>query len=257
MSGRFLGSLAVLAALVTAGCASDWEGAYEQSEQEKIDLQARYETIQQERAAEAARAEALDQQVKAMDKELARVRGDATDWRSKYDEAATRTGSTASPLPAGSNTEAVASKLRKVYGNDVKETPDGNVEVTLPGDVTFEPGSTKLNENGKKNLRKIAGLLNGEFSANLIRIDGHTDNEPLKKTRDLYGDNRGLGAARALEVVRFMESDLKVDPRRLTSASKGEHEPVAKNDSPAGRAKNRRVEVVVIVPGDGEIIESK
>ena len=261
MSGRFFGPLAVLAALAAAGCASDWEGAYEQSEQEKLDLQGRYETVQQERAAEAARAEALDQQCKAMDKELSRVRGDANDWRYKYDEAATRTGSSASPLPppsGSSNAEAAAAKLRPIYGDKgVTITPDGNVEVTLSNDVTFDLGSTKLTENGKKSLRKISNLLNGEFGSNLIRIEGHTDNEPLKKTRDLYGDNRGLGAARALEVVRFMEGDLRIDPRRLTSSSKGEHEPVADNKTTAGRAKNRRVEVVVVIPADGAPIEAK
>lgn len=266
MSGRFLGSLALLAALAAAGCASDWEAAYEQSEQEKLDLHARLETLQQERAAEAARAEALDQQNRAMDKEIARIRADAAeanklanDWKAKADQSASQPVSSA-PVASGRDTsgaEAAAAKLRPIYGDGVSITPDGNVEVTLASDVTFASGSTSLTDAGKKSLRRIAGLLNGEFGSYLIRIEGHTDNEPLKRTKELYGDNRGLGAARALEVVRFMENDLRVDPRRLTSASKGEHEPVADNTSAAGRAKNRRVEVVVVIPGDGAEIEAK
>jgi len=258
MSGRSLVSLALLSALALAGCASDWEAAYEQSEQEKLDMQARLETVQHERATEAARAEALDAQNRAMDKEIGALRQDLL----ASGVGASRADDPAALAPSsgrdGAKAEAVAAKLRPIYGDGTVEiNEDGNVELTLPSDVTFAEGSTTIADSAKKSLRKIAGILNGEFSSHLIRVEGHTDNKPLDKTKPKYGDNRGLGGARALEVVRFLESDLRIDPRRLTSASKGEYEPVADNATAAGRAKNRRVEVVVVIPADGAPIEAK
>lgn len=261
MSGRFFGVLVLLASTALAGCASDWEAAYEQSEREKLDLHAQLESVQQERAVEAARSEALAQQNKAMEQEIARSRQDATEnaktanqWKAEYDKIAARPAASAS-APAGRDTsevEAQASRLRQVYPDTVV-TPDGNIEVTLPSDVTFASGSTILTDPAKKSLRKLGALLNGEFAPYAMRVEGHTDAEPLNKTKDRFGDNRGLGSARALEVVRFMESDMKVEPRRLTSASKGEHEPVAENKTPSGRTKNRRVEIVVVIPRDGAV----
>lgn len=65
-------------------------------------------------------------------------------------------------------------------------------------------------------------------------------------TKAKFGDNLGLSTARANSVTRFMQDDLKIDPRRLISAGRGEQEPIADNKSASGRAKNRRVEIVVV-----------
>jgi chemotaxis protein MotB len=269
MSGRFFGFLVLLSSTALAGCASDWEKRYEQSEREKLDLNATLETIQQERAEEAARSEALAQSVKAMEGENQRIREDAAlnaktanEWKSAYDklsaEGARGATSSTAAAPAATNAELErrATQLRQVY-ESVTITPDGNIEVTLPSDVTFGSGSTILTDPAKKSLRKLGALLNGEFSPYSLRVEGHTDAQPLQKTKDKYFDNRGLGAARALEVVRFMENEMKMDPRRLTSASKGEHEPVAPNDDAKGRAQNRRVEVVVVIPRESAVVEAK
>ena len=74
---------------------------------------------------------------------------------------------------------------------------------------------------------------------NPIRVEGHTDNEPLKKTKHIYGDNRGLGSARANAVTQFLERELGIQPSRIDAVSKGEYEPIADNSSKDVRPPDR------------------
>jgi chemotaxis protein MotB len=140
---------------------------------------------------------------------------------------------------------------------DVGVTKDGNIEITLASDVTFASGSAELTDAGKKSLKSISPLLKGKFGPYQIRVEGHTDSTPLKRTKDKYNDNFGLGSARSLSVVRFMESDMAIEPTRLMSASRGEHDPVADEKSESGRKKNRRVDIVVVIPHDAAISMAK
>ena len=120
-------------------------------------------------------------------------------------------------------------------------------------DVTFGLGRAALTKAGRRSLESLRELLTAKYDNNKIRVVGHTCNTPVKKTKPKYGDNRGLGSARALEVVRFLERDMALSPARLISASEGANNPVASNKTSAGRAKNRRVEIVVIIPREEAI----
>src|SRR5206468_3374960 len=108
-------------------------------------------------------------------------------------------------------------------GRQRKARQDGNIEITLQSDVTFGAGAADLSDAGKKSLKSITPLLKGKFAPYQIRVEGHTDSTPLVHTKGKYHDNFGLGSARSLSVVRFMESDMGIEPTRLMSASRGEH----------------------------------
>jgi chemotaxis protein MotB len=77
---------------------------------------------------------------------------------------------------------------------------------------------------------------------NEVRVEGHTDNLPIKSS--LFPSNWELSAARATAIIRYFESK-GMDPRRMSAVGYGEWRPVVRNDSPENRQKNRRVEIFV------------
>jgi len=117
-----------------------------------------------------------------------------------------------------------------------------DVRVILPDDTLFPSGSVTLSEAGKAILAKLATTLKDHPDAQFI-VEGHTDNAPLAGALvERYATNWGLSAARSLSVVRFFEES-GISGARLESRAFGDHRPVAPNETPEGRAKNRRIEV--------------
>jgi chemotaxis protein MotB len=111
------------------------------------------------------------------------------------------------------------------------------LQLNLSQAILFSSGSAKLNAQGVEVLRKVGKRLAG--LPNAIEVLGHTDNKPIGGR---YPSNWELAAARASSVVRLF-ADLGVDPSKLRAVSRGEHNPVASNDTSEGRAKNRRIEI--------------
>lgn len=125
----------------------------------------------------------------------------------------------------------------------IEQLRDG-IRLNLPQDILFRSGAAKLEGSGVAVLRKVSKQLRG--ITHTIEVQGHTDDVPLSPALAArYGTNWELAAARAASVVRlFVEEG--VDPHRLTVVSHGEYEPVASNDSPEGRAYNRRIDIRLI-----------
>ena len=115
--------------------------------------------------------------------------------------------------------------------------------IRLPADITFPPGSAKItNVDTLLFLKRIALIIKEYLPKNVqIQVRGYTDNTPPPPTSP-YADNWELSAARALSVLKVLIKD-GVDPRRLSAAAYGQYHPIASNDTPEGRAKNRRVEI--------------
>lgn len=109
----------------------------------------------------------------------------------------------------------------------------------VPGRVLFETGKDELRPEMKPHLQRIADLLTSRPGLTL-RIDGHTDDVPIRNER--FRSNWELSAGRALAVVHFLINDCGVPPTRLSAASFGESRPLLRNDSPENREMNRRVE---------------
>jgi chemotaxis protein MotB len=245
-----------------AGCATeDYKGMYEEQQKLNLDLAAQNDEVKQQRAEQASKAEQYAAQLKQTDIEAQKLR--LANEQAERERDAMRTqpsGAPATGAEAGTASATDMKAMRELVeqlkaelgkgASEVGVTKDGNIEITLASDVTFSSGSADLTDSGKKSLKTLAPLLKGKFAPYQIRVEGHTDSTPLKHTADKYKDNFGLGSARALSVVRFMETDLGIEPTRLMSASRGEHEPVADNKTDSGKKHNRRVEIVVVVPHD-------
>jgi chemotaxis protein MotB len=118
---------------------------------------------------------------------------------------------------------------------------DGRLVMRLPQDVLFPSGSAGLSREGELALMEVAVILR-QFQDRRFMVAGHTDNEPVKES---FKDNWELSMARALVVTRFLV-EAKMKPQNIVAAGYGEHDPIAKNDTPEGRGENRRIEIILL-----------
>lgn len=151
----------------------------------------------------------------------------------------------------GARYAALRQKLEGLTKLGLKvEVRDNRMMIALPGDVLFASGQAALSKEGMQILTAVADVVSGDeqLSAREFQAAGHTDSEPLKG--GAFKDNWGLSAMRARAVVVFLvtpraESGGGLDPARWSAAGYGATDPIANNATEAGRAKNRRVELVV------------
>ena len=120
---------------------------------------------------------------------------------------------------------------------------DGNMVLTIPTEITFAPGKAELSSGGKKALAAVARELKRQYPDSEYWIEGHTDSDPIVKSK--FPTNRDLSLARAMAVLHHLVEDGTIADGRCVVAGWGEYRPVAGNDSKANKAKNRRVEIVV------------
>jgi flagellar motor protein MotB len=116
----------------------------------------------------------------------------------------------------------------------------GRISIGVDDTVTFDSGSTVLKDGSHKVLRSVAGVLKSRFSGNRIYVEGHTDSDPLNKTKDKYRDNVELSSERADAVRRYLIQQ-GVPESSLVVVGFGQHDP----RDPKSKARNRRVEIVV------------
>lgn len=121
---------------------------------------------------------------------------------------------------------------------------DGKVYVALSDKLLFASGSYTVEPRGKEALTKIAGVLNKQADISVM-VEGHTDNKPYATTTGPINSNWDLSVMRASSVTKILVDVSKVDARRVTPAGRGEFFPVETNDTPEGRSKNRRIEVIL------------
>lgn len=122
----------------------------------------------------------------------------------------------------------------------------GKLTVNILDRILFDSGEAVLKPEGQKVLEQVAGVLVA-YPKRQIHVIGHTDDVPISASlRNRFATNWELSTARATAAVRFLEENAGVDPRRLGAVGYGEFHPVADNSNPEGRAKNRRIAIVVL-----------
>jgi len=124
----------------------------------------------------------------------------------------------------------------------------GTLTVTLANSLLFDSGKATLKKATSAELDHIHSVLKQKYAGKHVDVVGHTDSDPIRKTKDKWKDNLELSAQRAISVTRYLiQKGIAEDGIR--AAGCGESRPVASNASSAGKAKNRRVEIVVYVRG--------
>jgi len=140
--------------------------------------------------------------------------------------------------------DAISKALTNFEGKGLTvEQRDGKVYVSMENKLLFESGSWYVGAQGKLAVKQLGSVL-AENPEIAILIEGHTDNVPYKGNAQLSG-NWDLSTKRATAIVNILRENNAINPENLTAAGRGEFVPVASNDSAEGRAKNRRIEVIL------------
>jgi chemotaxis protein MotB len=145
-------------------------------------------------------------------------------------------------------TLALVTSLKGALGNLADEDIEINVEkgvvyVSISDKLLFKSGSYNVSARAREVLGKVAKVVNDKPDIEFL-VEGHTDNVPIKNKVLL--DNWDLSVKRATSVVRVLQNDFKVDPKRMTAAGRSHYVPVTDNNSAASKAKNRRTRIVVL-----------
>lgn len=118
----------------------------------------------------------------------------------------------------------------------------GVVYISLSDNMLYKSGSYEISDRAGNTLAKIAKIIT-DYKDYDVLIEGNTDNVPIAKPN--IRNNWDLSALRASSVVQALQNNFGVDPKRLTAGGRGEYNPVASNDTPDGKSKNRRTEIII------------
>jgi len=124
----------------------------------------------------------------------------------------------------------------------------GKLTMDVVDKILFASGEAKVKKEGLEVLKRVVDILKNMKDKN-IRIEGHTDNVQIAShLSKVYPTNWELSAARALNVARYLQEQ-GIDPKIISATAFGEYQPLADNDTPEGRAKNRRI-AIILLPKD-------
>ncbi len=147
---------------------------------------------------------------------------------------------------AQSTQDEIVKKLqREIENGQIQvESLRGQLRVDMVDEILFDSGEAALKPEGKEVLKKLASVLAG--SDRQIRVQGHTDDVPIVgRLAETFPTNWELSAARAVNVVRFLQEGASLDPAVLSASALSQYRPRVPNDGPDGRQKNRRIEILL------------
>lgn len=153
-------------------------------------------------------------------------------------EASARLNQAPEPMPANPNRFDDINKL----GIDTMQR-GSDLVISIPSSITFGSGQAALTTQGKQAMRAVAQTLEREYPSAEYWIEGHTDSDPISKSK--FGSNRELSIARAMAVLHYLVEDCGTPDSQCVVGGHGEYRPIASNNSKSEKARNRRVEIVV------------
>jgi chemotaxis protein MotB len=241
-----LGSIVVMAgfiAIIATGCVST--GKFEKMQADK---NGEIAALQQQKTALEGQKKSLEDQKAKLEQDTAGLKQQTASLEQKNKSAEQEK---AALLAASQQRQQQYEQLVQGLSKEVEKGQlqvrqyQNMLAVDLAEQIFFDSGRAALKKEGKEVLKKVAEALKG-YENKVIRVVGHTDNVPLAKSlQGTFPTNWELSVARATTVVRFLQ-DAGIPPERLIPSGRGEYEPVAPNDTPEGRQKNRRIEIMLI-----------
>jgi chemotaxis protein MotB len=222
-----------LAALF-AGCSTHKEAfcdaKHEISNQDEVirSLSGRNDALTAENTVLRTRAEAAELEAKrlaALEASYINAKGSVDDLEKRLKDAEARAG--------GRDSDITLKADRRGFKYEVAER------------LLFEPGKAGLRDSGKKVLKKVAETLR-DMNEDII-VEGHTDDRPIVvHAKEFPRGNLELSGERALNVADYLTKDGGLPPNRVSYAGLGQHQPIEPNDNDAHRARNRRVEIIIV-----------
>jgi len=131
---------------------------------------------------------------------------------------------------------------REELGDVDVQVLKGVVYISLADNMLYKSGSYEVSDKAGATLSKIAKIIK-DYDTYDVLIEGNTDNVPINQTN--IRNNWDLSALRASSVVQVLQNKYAVDPKRLTAGGRGEYNPIADNTTVAGKAKNRRTQIII------------
>ena len=143
------------------------------------------------------------------------------------------------------NPASQSSAVRGLIPNVDVQGRDKEVVFTIENSILFKPGSSDLSLSAKSTLNKVVALINEKYPNYYVRVEGFTDDQPIRRTKDKWDDNWDLSGGRAQVVLHYL-LERHIAPSDLSFAGYGQERPAVSGGNEGARAKNRRVQIVVI-----------
>jgi chemotaxis protein MotB len=138
----------------------------------------------------------------------------------------------------------ISSALLNFKENDISvKVKNGKVYVSLAEQLLFQSGSVEVDNKGVTALQQLAKAIKDQKDINIM-VEGHTDNVPISKKTLYMNDNWDLSVMRATSITKILTKG-GVSPNQITASGRGEYLPLATNDSPLNKQKNRRTEIII------------
>ena len=223
-----------------------------------VNEQNKVKVLQGDSASTHAKLNDCDSKVLAMEKEKADIQGQLENLSSSSEAAIKSSKMTIAEQAKRLKDLQALIQAQKDIMNKLKQTvanalvnfkpdelsvymKDGKLYVSLQEKLLFKSGSALVDPKGKEALQKLATVLNTSPDINVM-IEGHTDTVPI---RGKFEDNWALSVARATSIVRILTDDYQVDAHRVIASGRSKYYPVETNETPEGRARNRRTEIIL------------
>lgn len=224
--------------------------------QQARDLQSRAATLDQDNqeletllAQSQQQSRIYEDQARALREQLSSTTAQLADSRQqvKASEEKSKTWEASLRRRGGAQIRAnnsLSSALPAISIAGVEARQDGDVvRVELPGNRLFTPGSARLLPDASRMIDDVADAISRQYPGQLIGVEGHTDNDPVLSGQ--WANNHQLSTARAMAVYDQLTLRGRFRPEQLFVVGHGANQPVVSNATPAGKERNRRVELVI------------
>jgi len=191
-------------------------------------------------------ADPKDLQIQALNERVAELQRENEELRTRLARAITERDE------ARRQANALAEQVRMLQGERAK-APEGWVTsgpytwTSLSTDFLFDSGKATLRPAARAALQQVVSTIQQNYPDMFVMVLGHTDTDPIKRTKDLWADNLDLSVNRGMTIFRELQK-LGIPPNRMIAGGQGEWFPVATNATRAGKQQNRRVEIIVVPP---------
>lgn len=258
---------ALTLAILFQGCVSnkkykELEAKYADLQQRGQELNQKYQGSQQDLSGSSARVKSLEEQIAAERKNVAALQAALDKCLSSTKQGNVNISKLVDEINSSNkyiqhlvNTKNKSDSLNMVLTNNLtrslsrEELRDVDVQVlkgvvyiSLSDNMLYKSGSYEILPKAGETLSKIAKIIK-DYRDYDVLIEGNTDNVPISQTN--IRNNWDLSALRASSVVQSLQNTYGVDPKRLTAGGRGEYNPLAGNDTEAGKAKNRRTQIII------------
>lgn len=267
MRVQLLASALLMLIIVGTGCVSNkkfgqLQSTYNDLLNQNRALDGKYQTSQRELSVATTRAQSLEEQIAAQRTSLAALQAALEKCLNSTSQGNTNISKLVDEINASNryiqhlvNTKNKSDSLNMVLTNNLtrslsrEEMRDVDVQVlkgvvyiSLADNMLYKSGSYEISPAAGETLAKIAKIIT-DYKDYDVLIEGNTDNVPISQKN--IRNNWDLSTLRASSVVQALQNNYGVDPKRLTAGGRGEYNPVASNDSDAGKMKNRRTQIII------------